>query len=63
MDEDEMEMSAVLSDDAADELLHLEQDEDDGSVRSDLSDEDTGGFSNHHQLEGFSFPGDEKDWN
>ena len=46
------------------DLLQLEQDDDDdGSIGSDLSEEDSGGFSSSHELEGFYFPGDEKDWN
>ncbi len=60
---DENESEVVLIDETDDEILQLEHEKDDGSVKSDLSDEDAGGFYNHVQLEGFSFPGDEKDWN
>ena len=48
--------------DSGDDLLTLEQEEDDGSISGDLSEEASQGFYSP-DLEGFSFPGDEKDWN
>lgn len=49
-------------DDGDEEMFALEQEEDDGSISGDLSEEMLDGFSGQIHLDGFSFPGDEKDW-
>ena len=67
MEEDEVsfdtEPMVDILDDEDNDLLRLEQDEDAYEILGNLSDEEPQGFSGRHHLEGFSFPGDEKDWN
>ena len=58
-DEDEL-LYLGLEDSDSDEALVSDSDE--ALVSANISDEQSEGFSNHIQLDGFSFPGDEKDW-